>query len=275
METILDLWYVWAIAAVIVGNIAAKAWTYIFRIDEEKVVRAAWKGVVSFNGKTLLQFGGIAIAISMVPWESFNIPETFVLIGSVLFVAIIGRFDNLISALLNLPLVRIGQRLEHNGVLFEVTDKTWSRVLGKTEDGEFYSVSHTDLYSGGLKNWSSVPFARGWVEVHVDQSPFDLAVVRKTIEKAIRFPDGQVRPEYSVLEDEGDDSAIGVEKRAFVIYAGQEPNSHLLKVAFYSRWRADIPGLQAKLSEEIWHECNKNGISLGQTANLGGTLIVK
>lgn len=267
----MNFWWIWAIVSIILGSVAAQYWQKLFLIQEGRRVRALWRGVVSFYGKVVLQFGGIGIALFLIPWDNFSIPQTVALVATIVFGFIIARFENVIEALTNISLVRLGQTLEKDGVVFTVTNKNWNRVIGMTPNGEEVSFPHTSLYNGMLINWTSRPFARTIFDVHIDDTKAGVPEVYAAIDTILLNEDGTPNPKYSVLIEDltAEDSAVdNTPHIAWRSYAGELGDSTLYKVAIFSRYRGDLPGLTLQAQEDIWFALREAGISTGQTTHI-------
>ena len=254
-------WWLSAIIIIAVGYGLARLWMKLFQINPEKRVRNPWKATLSFWGRTVFQVGSVIIALTLVPWATMTVSESIVVGGSLVLGLLVARLDHLLAALTGgFGLARIGEIIEIDGMIMEIEDKGLMRLSGSTPNGKNVSIGYADLTKGSLVNWTRTPFARKLIDVHVSDPNFDIDKVYEAIDSVLK-PNGKHNPDYSINTDD-------MQRFAFRGYAGQEPNSNLVKVGIFSRYISDMPALELKVKEEILRACEKRGIELGQVGHL-------
>ena len=264
MLEILQPWWLFAIVVIALGYVGSLWWASLFKRVSGRRVKAAWKSALSFWGRAFIRVGSFIIAAYLVPWHLLNIPES-VIIGSGLVAGlVVAQFKHLIAALTGgLSLTQIGETIEIDGKTITVEAKDLMRISGSSPDGQFISIGYDTLANAPVTNWTRTPFARVMLDIHVCDVQFDLDAVYAAIDSVLR-PGGELNPDYSICASSVSTSV----ERAFRGYAGQLPNSNLIEVGIYTRFRNDIPALKRQAHEEIWRACHKADIELGQVGHL-------
>jgi small-conductance mechanosensitive channel len=262
-------WVILGIIAIIAGGLLANFYEKLIRSLE---IRSSWKSTLAFYGKVFFKVGGWTIALLLIPWSYFHIDERVVVFLSLVVGLIAARLDNLLAALTGAAtMARVGENIQVGEEIVKIKEKGLFRVRGRTIGGKHVSIGYAQLAGSTFINWTRCPYARGQIDIHVDDPNHNIDAVYEAIDSVIK-PEGKYHPDYSILPDEEEAREHGVQPQyAFKGYTGQAPNSHAYRVYFFTRYITEHGGIIHQLQEAILRACTERKISLGQTGNLSAS----
>ena len=263
------IYFILGALILVAGHWLAKGWTALIKMSP---LKGSIRSLCLYYGKVACRVGSWLVIIAIIPWSSFNINEGLVAFFGIVVGLIASRLDNLLAALTGgAQMARINETIEVGGEVLTITSKGLHRVKGRTLDGKHVTVGYAQLSGSTFINWTRCPYARGSIEIHVDDPDHDIDKVYEAIDAVIK-PNGEYDPDYSILSNEEEFKEKGMEEKlAFKGYMGQEPNSHGYRVYFFTRHIGEHGGTIHQLQEAILRSCTERGISLGQTGNLSAS----